>query len=109
MSTLQRGNILVDRFGRIRIIRSRTRADDGWNCTDGAPILDADADDPSRWTSYTPEELAAALEVAAQVAALAPDPLMAGGLRTWDACSGRPCMLPKVAGVVRSQRNSVSA
>ena len=29
------------------------------------------------------------------------EPVMAGGLRTWDACSGRPCVLPRLASVAR--------
>lgn len=104
--TLEPGTILVDPQGRVRIIRSRTASDDGWNCTDGAPILDVEADDRDRWTPYTPQRLANALHVADQVAALSSEPLMAGGIRTWDACSGRPCILPKLAGVVRSNRST---
>ena len=79
-------------------MRSRTSGDDGWNCTDGAPISDVDADNAELWTAYTPEELANALEVATQVASLSDEPLMAGGIRTWDACSGRPCVLPAARG-----------
>lgn len=101
MSTLESGTILVNPRGRVRIIRSRTAGDDGWNCTDGAPILDVEASDPALWTAYTPERLAVALDVAAQVEAVSTVPMMAGGIRTWDACSGRPCVLPKLAGVVR--------
>ncbi len=101
MSTLESGTILINARGSVRIIRSRTKADDGWNCTDGAPILDVEAADPMTWTPYTPDQLALALSVASQVEALSDEPLMAGGIRTWDACSGRPCVLPKLAGVVR--------
>ena len=103
--TLESGNILISPQGNIRIIRSRTSADDGWNCTDGAPIPDAEADDRDLWTPYTPERLANALTVAEQVSALSSSPLMAGGIRTWDACSGRPCVLPRLAGVVRGNRS----
>ena len=42
---------------------------------------------------------AIALEVAAQVQAISDEPVMAGGLRTWDACSGRRCVLPRLAAV----------
>jgi hypothetical protein len=95
------GNILINPRGRVRILRSRTSADDGWNCTDGAPIDDVEASNAELWTAYSPDVLATALEVAAQVADLSTRPLMSGGIRTWDACSGRPCVLPKLAGVVR--------
>jgi hypothetical protein len=109
VSTLQSGHILVNARGRVRIVRSRTSRGDGWNCTDGAPITDLEAENPDLWTAYTADQLAAALEVAAQVAELSDEPLMAGGIRTWDACSGRPCVLPKLAGVVRSGSHSVTA
>lgn len=98
---MESGTILINPRGRVRIVRSRTASDDGWNCTDGAPILDVEATDTSRWTPYTPDQLAMALDVADQVGSLSNEPLMAGGIRTWDACSGRPCVLPKLAGVVR--------
>lgn len=101
VSQLESGSILINPRGRVRIVRSRTSTGDGWNCTDGAPILDTEADDRTFWTPYTPDQLATALEVAMQVGALSSEPLMAGGIRTWDACSGRPCVLPKLAGVVR--------
>ncbi len=101
VSTFESGTILINPRGRVRIVRSRTAGGDGWNCTDGTPILDVEAIDASRWTPYTPDQLATALEVAAQVEALSSEPLMSGGIRTWDACSGRPCVLPKLAGVVR--------
>lgn len=101
MNVLESGNILVNPRGRVRIIRTRTAADNGWNCNDGAPIDDVEASDPGLWSAYTPEALATALEVARQVAVLSDEPLMSGGIRTWDACSGRPCVLPKLADVTR--------
>ena len=101
VSKLESGSILINPRGQVRIVRSRTAAGDGWNCTDGAPILDTEASDETLWAIYTPEALATALEVATQVGALSTEPLMSGGIRTWDACSGRPCVLPKLAGVVR--------
>lgn len=99
--SLASGDILVSPHGTVRIIRSRTKADDGWNCTDGAPMPDAEAENRDHWLPYSPEELANALELAAQVAAISDEPVMAGGLRTWDACSGRPCVLPRLASVAR--------
>lgn len=99
---------MINARGSVRIIRSRTKADDGWNCTDGAPILDVEASDPDRWTPYTADQLATALAVAAQVASLSDEPLMSGGIRTWDACSGRPCVLPRLAGVVRDSSVKLS-
>ena len=108
VSSLESGHILVNARGRVRIVRSRTSGDDGWNCTDGAPISDADVDNTELWTAYTPEELATALEVATQVASLSDQPLMAGGIRTWDACSGRPCVLPRLAGVTRTCNSSLA-
>jgi hypothetical protein len=101
VSTLETGHILINARGRVRVVRSRTAEEDGWNCNDGAPISDIEANDPALWTAYTADELAAALEVAAQVQCLSDQPLMSGGIRTWDACSGRPCVLPRLAGVVR--------
>ena len=101
VSMLESGTILINPRGRVRIVRSRTAGGDGWNCTDGAPILDVEANDVARWAPYTPDQLATALDTAAQVGALSTEPLMSGGIRTWDACSGRPCVLPKLAGVVR--------
>ena len=109
VSTLDSGHILVNARGRVRIVRSRTSTDDGWNCTDGAPITDSEAGNAELWTAYTPDELATALEVASQVASLSDQPLMVGGIRTWDACSGRPCVLPRLAGVVRSCGNSLTS
>jgi hypothetical protein len=99
----------VNARGRVRIVRSRTGGDDGWNCTDGAPIADLEVVNPELWTTYTPEELATALGVAAPVASLSDEPLMAGGIRTWDACSGRPCVLPRLAGVARACNTTLSS
>ena len=104
MRTLSSGDILVNARGRVRIVRSRTREGDGWNCTDGAPISDAEANDVTIWAAYSPEELASSLEVAQQVRAISDVPIVGGGIRTWDACSGRPCVLPKLASVSRSTR-----
>jgi hypothetical protein len=109
VSTLESGHILVNARGRVRIVRSRTSGDDGWNCTDGAPITDVEADNAELWTTYTPDELATALLVAKQVESLSDQPLMAGGIRTWDACSGRPCVLPRLAGVVRTCGGSLTS
>lgn len=103
---VESGHILVNPHGTVRIVRSRTAAGDGWNCTDGAPLPDHEANDPARWTAYSPEELANALEVAAQIQAIAHEPLCDGGIRTWDACSGRPCVLPRLATVARTQRHA---
>mgnify|MGYP001820013404 CR=1 FL=1 len=108
VSSLEAGQILVNARGRVRIVRSRTSGEDGWNCTDGAPISDLEAENPQLWTAYTPEALATALDVARQVANLSDEPLMAGGIRTWDACSGRPCVLPRLAGVARTCSNSLA-
>ncbi len=109
VSSLESGHILVNARGRVRIVRSRTGGDDGWNCTDGAPISDVEAGNTELWTAYTPEALATALEVAAQVALLSDEPLMAGGIRTWDACSGRPCVLPRLASVARGSNHTLSS
>jgi hypothetical protein len=109
VSKLETGTILINPRGRVRIVRSRIAGDDGWNCTDGAPILDVEANDVSLWVPYTPDQLATALDVAAQVGALSTEPLMSGGIRTWDACSGRPCVLPKLAGVVRDCASSLTS
>ncbi len=97
--SLESGDVLVSARGTVRIIRSRTAADDGWNCTDGAPLPDDEATDTGRWTAYRPEELVTALELAAQVQAISDQPVLQGGLRTWDACSGRRCVLPRLAAV----------
>jgi hypothetical protein len=95
------GMILVSPAGNVRILRSRTSDDDGWNCSDGAAIADGEVTDPERWVAYSPEELAARLELAAQVCDLGGFRELSGGLATWDACSGRPCVLPKLARLIR--------
>lgn len=95
------GSILVNRRGQVRVVRSRTATDDGWNCADGAPIDDAEANDPDRWQHYVPEALAADLRLAGEVRALTGHKYLVGGIATWDACSGRPCVLPKLAKVAR--------
>jgi hypothetical protein len=93
--------ILVSPTGSVRILRSRTATDDGWNCSDGAAVDDADAANPDHWAAYSPEELAARLALAAEVCDLGGLRELSGGLATWDACSGRPCVLPKLARLVR--------
>lgn len=103
------GDVLVNASGRVRVVRSRTVEDDGWNCNDGAPIPDEEANDRTRWWAYSAEELVADLAIAAEVRAVSDQPILAGGLRTWDACSGRPCVLPKLADVARSARHSESS
>ena len=82
------------------MIRSRTGADDGWNCSDGAAVPDIEADDEREWRAYTPDELAAALRLARDVSQLSGQPELGGGLASWDACSGRPCVLPKLAKLI---------
>lgn len=94
------GVVLVSPSGYVRILRSRTADDSGWNCSDGAAIDDGTANDPSSWTPYTPEQLAADLLVARELRAIAGHRTMSGGLATWDACSGRPCQLPRIARLV---------
>jgi hypothetical protein len=94
------GVVLVSPTGQVRILRSRTADDSGWNCSDGAAIDDRTANDPSSWTPYTPEELAADLRLAREVNAVAGHRMLGGGLASWDACSGRPCQLPKLARLV---------
>ncbi|WP_420452643.1 hypothetical protein [Ilumatobacter sp.] len=108
MRSLSAGDILVNARGRVRIVRTRTRSDDGWNCTDGAPISDVEANDITVWASYSPDELIRCLEVAEQVRSISDEPIVNGGLRTWDACSGRPCVLPKLAAVARTTRHERS-
>jgi hypothetical protein len=93
--------ILVSPSGSVRILRSRTAGDDGWNCSDGAAVSDDDAADPERWTAYSPEELAARLALASEVCDLGGFKELSGGLATWDACSGRPCVLPRLARLIR--------
>ncbi len=95
------GTILVNPVGVIKIIRSRTAADDGWNCADGAAIGDDAATDRELWTPYSPEELAADLSLAGEMRELGGHRELGGGLATWDACSGRPCVLPKLAKIIR--------
>lgn len=98
---LELGTVLVSPHGAVKVIRSRTAADDGWNCSDGAAVSDAEAGDAREWSAYSPSELAAALELAREVSELSGQPVVGGGLATWDACSGRPCILPKLAKLVR--------
>jgi hypothetical protein len=93
--------ILVSPSGGVRILRSRTADEGGWNCSDGAAISEGDALDPEQWTAYRPEELAARLALAAEVCDLGGFRELSGGLATWDACSGRPCVLPRLARLVR--------
>ncbi len=93
--------ILVSPTGSVRILRSRTAADDGWNCSDGAAVSDEHAGDHDHWVAYSPEELAARLALATEVCNLGGLRELSGGLATWDACSGRPCVLPKLARLIR--------
>ena len=93
--------ILVSSSGSVRILRSRTADDDGWNCSDGAAVSDDEAGDPDQWVAYRPEELAARLALAAEVCDLGGLRELSGGLATWDACSGRPCVLPRLARLIR--------
>ncbi len=95
------GVILVNPHGVIRILRSRTATDNGWNCSDGAAIDDALANDRREWMPYTPEQLAADLQLAREVSEISGHRALSGGIATWDACSGRPCVLPKLAKLVR--------
>lgn len=94
------GTILVSRTGQIKILRSRNKAENGWNCADGAGIDDADVDRTDLWRAYTPAELAADLALAADLNEVRGHRVLGGGLATWDACSGRPCVLPKIAKLV---------
>ncbi len=98
---LQAGTILVNGLGNLRVLRSRKREDDGWNCADGAAISDADATDVDKWRAYEPAALAADLQLARELHDLAGERELSGGLATWDACSGRRCVLPKLAKIVR--------
>ena len=95
------GMVLVSPTGSVKILRSRTTDDTGWNCSDGAAIDDATANDPSSWSAYTPEQLAADLQLAREVSEISGHRALSGGLATWDACSGRPCVLPKLARIMR--------
>jgi len=93
--------ILVSPSGSVRILRSRTADDAGWNCSDGAAVTDEDAADLGQWAAYSPAELAARLALAAEVCDLGGMRELSGGLATWDACSGRPCALPRLARLIR--------
>ncbi len=93
--------VLVSPTGSVRILRSRTADHDGWNCSDGAAVSDDEAGDPVQWAAYSPEELAARLTLAAEVCELGGFRELSGGMATWDACSGRPCVLPKLARLIR--------
>ena len=94
------GTVLVSRTGQVKILRSRNKSDNGWNCSDGAGIDDDAIADDRLWMAYTPEELAADLMLAAEVNELRGHRVLSGGLATWDACSGRPCVLPKLSKLV---------
>ncbi len=98
---LRSGIVLVSPTGDIRILRSRTSDDTGWNCSDGAAIDDRTANDASSWSAYTPQQLAADLQLAREVSEISGHRALSGGIATWDACSGRPCVLPKLARIVR--------
>jgi hypothetical protein len=95
------GVILVNPHGHVRLLRSRTASDTGWNCSDGAAIDDELANDPREWMPYTPDQLAADLQLAREVSEISGHRALSGGLSTWDACSGRPCVLPKLAKLLR--------
>lgn len=101
LNELQPGMILVNGLGNLRVLRSRTREDDGWNCADGAAIEDADATNVDKWVAYDPAVLAADLKLARELHEIAGERELSGGLATWDACSGRRCVLPKLAKIVR--------
>lgn len=94
------GTILVSRSGQVKILRSRNKLENGWNCADGAGISDDEATRSDLWMAYTPEELAADLLLARDLNDLRGHRALGGGLATWDACSGRPCVLPKLAKLV---------
>ncbi len=98
---LRSGIVLVSPTGDVRILRSRTSDDTGWNCSDGAAIDDRTANDASSWSAYTPQQLAADLQLAREVSEISGHRALSGGIATWDACSGRPCVLPKLARLVR--------
>jgi hypothetical protein len=95
------GMVLVSPTGQVKILRSRTSDDAGWNCSDGAAIDDGTANDTSSWNAYMPEQLAADLQLAREVSQIGGHRALSGGLATWDACSGRPCVLPKLAKLIR--------
>jgi hypothetical protein len=94
------GTILINREGDIKIIRTRTSAGTGWNCADGAAIEDVVANDTDLWNAYSPKNLANDLRLARELHEISGSRLLAGGLATWDACSGRPCQIPKLAKLV---------
>lgn len=94
------GTILINREGHIKIIRTRTRCGTGWNCADGAAIGDIVANDTELWNAYSPENLASDLQLARELHEISGSRVLAGGLATWDACSGRPCQIPKLAKLV---------
>lgn len=94
------GSILVSRTGQIKILRSRNKLENGWNCADGAGIGDDEVARTDLWMAYTAEELAADLALASDLNEVRGHRVLGGGLATWDACSGRPCMLPKLAKLV---------
>lgn len=100
-TSLHPGMVLVSPCGDVRIIRSRTGDDTGWNCSDGPAIADDEANDPRQWCAYRPDELVAELELARQLGRIAGQRALSGGLATWDACSGRPCVLPRLARLAR--------
>jgi hypothetical protein len=97
---LRSGTVMISPTGRVKILRSRTANDDGWNCSDGAALTDEEARDTDQWIGYTPDELAAQLRLAREVTRLSGERELSGGLATWDACSGRPCVLPRLARLV---------
>lgn len=101
------GTILVNWAGQIKIVRSRTADGTGWNCADGAAIDDASATDPTSWHAYTPEQLAADLLLAREIHDISGHRALGGGLATWDACSGRPCVLPKMAKLVHRRDDAL--
>lgn len=94
------GTILVSRTGQIKILRSRNKLDNGWNCADGAGMADDEVARIDLWVAYTAEQLAADLALAQDLNEVRGHRVLGGGLATWDACSGRPCMLPKLAKLV---------
>ena len=102
------GMILINGDGMIKIIRSRMADGTGWNCADGAGIDDASALDPTKWSLYTPDELVGDLKLAGELRDMSGNREFGGGLATWDACSGRPCVLPKLARVVNRVPDPVS-
>lgn len=94
------GMILINSNGNIKVIRTRTSCGTGWNCADGAAIADSDANNPELWNAYSPKNLANDLQIARELHEISGSRLLAGGLATWDACSGRPCQIPKLAKLV---------